>query len=173
MRYQILPFTPCNTRATRNALNVLGRFSVSLERWAVFLDRLANGGGNVLALNPPCKGAVKIPERLREELRISSGPRLGDFGPARRARSRPMIGIGGRLAAPPLPHHLAYGSVPRRFDRVTPLRRHRDGASRDRRKHDCAGLAAPPGVMTCANIRWASLPQPPRGTSARRGGEVP
>ena len=24
-----------------------------------------------------------------------------------------MIGIGGHLAAPPLPHHRAYGSVPR------------------------------------------------------------
>src|SRR3954451_14860885 len=31
-----------------------------------------------------------------------------------RARPRP-IGIGGRLATPPLPHHRAYGSVPRRF----------------------------------------------------------
>jgi hypothetical protein len=30
------------------------------------------------------------------------------------------IGIGGRLATPPLPHHRAYGSVPRRFDRVKP-----------------------------------------------------
>lgn len=29
-----------------------------------------------------------------------------------------MIGIGESLTAPPLPHHLAYGSVPRRFDRV-------------------------------------------------------
>src|SRR2546425_3901214 len=26
-----------------------------------------------------------------------------------------MIGIGGHLAMPPLPHHRAYGSVPRRF----------------------------------------------------------
>ena len=25
------------------------------------------------------------------------------------------IGIGGHLAMPPLPHHRAYGSVPRRF----------------------------------------------------------
>src|SRR4051812_36428318 len=31
------------------------------------------------------------------------------------------IGIGGSLAAPPLPHHRAYGSVPRRFDRVKRL----------------------------------------------------
>src|SRR5271166_6315387 len=29
--------------------------------------------------------------------------------------SPPSIGIGGRLATPPLPHHRAYGSVPRRF----------------------------------------------------------
>jgi hypothetical protein len=28
----------------------------------------------------------------------------------------PTIGIGGCLTAPPLPHHRAYGSVPRRFD---------------------------------------------------------
>ena len=38
-----------------------------------------------------------------------------------------MIGIGGCLAAPPLPHHLAYGSVPRRFDRVKLGRAHRFG----------------------------------------------
>jgi hypothetical protein len=31
---------------------------------------------------------------------------------------RYLIGIGGSLAAPPLPHRRAYGSVPRRFDRV-------------------------------------------------------
>ena len=30
-----------------------------------------------------------------------------------------LIGIGGRLTAPPLPHHRAYGSVPRRFGRVS------------------------------------------------------
>src|SRR5689334_12745943 len=32
--------------------------------------------------------------------------------------NRALIGIGGSLADPPLPHHRAYGSVPRRFDRV-------------------------------------------------------
>jgi len=32
-----------------------------------------------------------------------------------RPQSPPSIGIGGHLAAPPLPHHRAYGSVPRRF----------------------------------------------------------
>src|SRR5216683_1400978 len=34
--------------------------------------------------------------------------------PSRRAQ-RQSIGIGGHLAMPPLPHHRAYGSVPRRF----------------------------------------------------------
>ena len=37
-----------------------------------------------------------------------------DHGPTRSSMpscSRPSIGIGGRLAAPPLPHHRAYGSV--------------------------------------------------------------
>src|SRR4051794_17943723 len=34
--------------------------------------------------------------------------------PAHSATS-PPIGIGGPLARPPLPHHRAYGSVPRRF----------------------------------------------------------
>jgi hypothetical protein len=36
-------------------------------------------------------------------------------------RTSVRIGIGGSLAAPPLQHHRAYGSVPRRFDRVRRL----------------------------------------------------
>src|SRR5271166_4117759 len=32
-----------------------------------------------------------------------------------RPRASRSIGIGGHLATPPLPHHRAYGSVPRRF----------------------------------------------------------
>ena len=39
-------------------------------------------------------------------------------------RIEKMIGIGGHLAAPPLPHHRAYGSVPRRFDWVKLGQRH-------------------------------------------------
>src|SRR5260370_3280106 len=43
----------------------------------------------------------------------------GMTGAGRDARGaaccRPSIGIGGHLAMPPLPHHRAYGSVPRRF----------------------------------------------------------
>src|SRR5438105_10358006 len=33
-------------------------------------------------------------------------------------RDHGLIGIGGHLAVPPLPHHRVYGSVPRRFDWV-------------------------------------------------------
>src|ERR1700729_4527958 len=34
---------------------------------------------------------------------------------AERGTQPPSIGIGGHLTMPPLPHHRAYGSVPRRF----------------------------------------------------------
>ena len=83
-----------------------------------------------------------------------------------------MIGIGGRLAAPPLPHHRAYGSVPRRFDRVKLLRRHRAGASRDHRTHGCAGPSGPLGVMTCASTPLVNWPRPLHGTSRRCGAVV-
>src|SRR6266567_2606387 len=38
-----------------------------------------------------------------------------------------LIGIGGHLATPPLPHHRAYGSVPRRFESLANTRRTRTG----------------------------------------------
>jgi hypothetical protein len=77
-----------------------------------------------------------------------------------------MIGIGGRLAAPPLPHHRAYGSVPRRFDRVKPGEEHRGGEDRGCRNTGCVGPVGRPGVRTCARNRSASRQQPPPGTSA-------
>src|SRR6516225_2894132 len=61
-----------------------------------------------------------------------------------------MIGIGGHLAMPPLPHHRAYGSVPRRFDWVKLGRRRGVGEDRVSRSSDCAGPVGPPGVRTCA-----------------------
>src|SRR5215813_4430853 len=60
------------------------------------------------------------------------------------------IGIGGHLAMPPLPHHRAYGSVPRRFDWVKLGRRRGVGADRVSGNSGCAGLVGPPGVRTCA-----------------------
>src|SRR5271166_2527313 len=41
----------------------------------------------------------------------SRGPSCSSLAPS----SPRSIGIGGRLTTPPLPHHRAYGSVPRRF----------------------------------------------------------
>ena len=53
---------------------------------------------------------------------VTSGPppETDILGAGRHVANAPKIGIGGRLATPPLPHHRAYGSVPRRFDRVRP-----------------------------------------------------
>ena len=59
----------------------------------------------------------------------------------------PMIGIGGHLAVPPLPHHRAYGSVPRRFDQVKLGRRQRVGADRVSGSSGCAALVGPPGAL--------------------------
>src|SRR5260221_12144953 len=42
-----------------------------------------------------------------------------------RVSNAPTIGIGGHLAVPPLPHHRAYGAVPRRFDPVKRATRNR------------------------------------------------
>src|SRR5215472_10111056 len=76
------------------------------------------------------------------------------------------IGIGGHLAAPPLPHHREYGSVPRRFDQVKRWQDRRGGEDRDRRNTGCAEPVGRPDVRTCARNRLASRRQPPRGTLA-------
>lgn len=76
------------------------------------------------------------------------------------------IGIGGRLAAPPIPHHRAYGSVPRRFDRIKLGQRHEVEGDRETRSNGCAELVGPPGVLTCARIPSVNRrqPQPNFGT---------
>ncbi|WP_262313186.1 hypothetical protein [Acidiphilium sp. AL] len=61
-----------------------------------------------------------------------------------------LIGIGGRLTTPPLPHHRAYGSVPRRFDWITLELEHRGVGDRLHRSGGCAGRLEPSGVLTCA-----------------------
>src|SRR3981189_406273 len=63
-------------------------------------------------------------------------------------REGSLIGIGGHLAVPPLPHHRAYGSVPRRFDRVKLGQRDRVGGDRGSRNRGYAGPVGPPGVLT-------------------------
>src|SRR5262245_13705187 len=80
----------------------------------------------------------------------------------------PLIGIGGSLAAPPLPHHRAYGSVPRRFDRVRRLTKQPGEEGRASRSTRCAAPVGPPGDWTCATRLWVSRLQPPPQTQARR-----
>src|ERR1700739_2332289 len=55
-----------------------------------------------------------------------------------------LIGIGGRLAASPLPHPRAYGSVPRRFDRIKLGQKDRGGERPGRRNKGCARRVVPP-----------------------------
>ena len=68
----------------------------------------------------------------------------------------PVIGIGGHLTMPPLPHHRAYGSVPRRFDRIRPQQGCRVWGGRASRNGGCVGPAGPPHVRPCASTPSAS-----------------
>src|SRR5271169_2549740 len=88
-------------------------------------------------------------------------------------RYPPLIGIGGRLATPPLPHHRAYGSVPRRFDRVRLGRAHRYGEDRASRNSCCAAPVGPPDVRTCARARLVNQLRPRPRTWLRRDGVTP
>jgi hypothetical protein len=104
---------PCCASTPRSSL-AMGVVAPQVDR-----PEVAVGGGEnprVTALSP-----------LRDRLYRRMGLRLAR--PALRRREPPVdidgrgmavwqpsvIGIGGHLAAPPLPHHRAYGSVPRRF----------------------------------------------------------
>src|SRR6202030_766065 len=60
----------------------------------------------------PNVGDGSKPECL-PNARMSALASCGQTAPCALLCHVPMIGIGGSLAAPPLPHHLAYGSVPR------------------------------------------------------------
>ena len=66
-----------------------------------------------------------------------------------------VIGIGGHLTMPPLPHHRAYGSVPRRFDRIRPQQGCRVWGGRASRNGGCVGPAGP-HVRPCASTPSAS-----------------
>src|ERR1700757_364538 len=59
------------------------------------------------------EGAAAIVNGLRRLLR--QGSAIDGMSNCAAARVPLSIGIGGHLAMPPLPHHRAYGSVPRRF----------------------------------------------------------
>src|SRR4051812_12158482 len=86
--------------------------------------------------------------------------------------ARRLIGIGGHLAAPPLPHHRAYGSVPRRFDRVKrwPMSPREEGrSSRRRRWAEPAGL---PHGEPCARTHAPTRQLPPHESGTRPAGAI-
>jgi hypothetical protein len=113
------------------------------------------------------------PGARRELSRIGCFLRRADRGSGRsKVRKGAAIGIGGHLAMPPLPHHRAYGSVPRRFDWVKLGQRHGVGEDRVSRSSDCAGPVGPPGVRTCARTPSANRRRPLHRTSARHAGAV-
>src|SRR3984893_8851263 len=77
---------------------------------------------------------------------------------AGRTAASPSIGIGGHLAMPPLPHHRAYGSVPRRFGGLCVRQRiHADQPK---------AIEAPVGEGTMQRARRT---QPPRSLRAEDG----
>ena len=83
--------------------------------------------------------------------------RLGEEAGGAVSRLIPIpIGIGGHLTMPPLPHHRAYGSVPRRFDRIRPQQGCRVWGGRASRNGGCVGPAGPPHVRPCASTPSAS-----------------
>ena len=84
-----------------------------------------------------------------------------------------LIGIEGHLSVPPLPHHRAYGSVPRRFAQIKPQQGCRVWGGRASRNGGCVGPAGPPRVGPCASTPSASRRRWLPGTLRVRGGGVP
>src|SRR5579871_1566333 len=79
----------------------------------------------------------------RDEIRQTSG-----------RRTRPTIGIGGSLAAPPLPHHRTYGSVYGGSVRLThPIGRTRSTPSQFQKRLGSAMLSA--GLRLRRHGPWA------------------
>src|SRR3954465_7686064 len=80
------------------------------------------------------------------------------------------IGRGGSLAAPPLPHHRAYGSVPRRFDRVKRSAEPPTEEGRSSRRKHWTRPAARPHGEPCASTRTRPRLQRPRGSGTHPDG---
>ena len=101
-----------------------------------------------------------------------SGPHRG-LRPSGNETVPGLIGIGGHLTVPPLPHHRAYGSVPRRFARIRPQQGCRVWGGRASRNGGCVGPAGPPRVGPCASTLSASRRRWRPGTLRVPGGAVP
>src|SRR5215213_5754659 len=84
----------------------------------------------------------------------------------------PLIGIGGSLTAPPLPHHRAYGSVPRRFDRVKRLAMPPLEEGRSSRRRRWAAPAALSHGEPCASTQTRPRLRRPRGSETHPDGAI-
>jgi hypothetical protein len=93
--------------------------------------------------------------------------------PSDQCANSALIGIGGRLTAPPLPHHLAYGSRTGAVRRVELQRAHRVEADRESRRRGYAVPFEPSGVLTFARTPSVNRPRPQQGTSERLYDVVP
>src|SRR5512135_2841712 len=82
------------------------------------------------------------------------------------------IGIGGSLAPPPLPHHRAYGSVPRRFDRVKRLAMPPIEEGRSSRRTRWTMPAVLSHGEPCARIQTLPRQRRPRGSGTHPGGAI-
>lgn len=79
------------------------------------------------SLAPGCDGSLHVPATRQRPAGVGASTAM--------TRLWTLIGIGGHLAMSPLPHHRAYGSVPRRFGRLSvTVRGTADRASRSTRR---------------------------------------
>ena len=72
----------------------------------------------IVATKLPNKAGQPVAEAVerRAETKGNVGQQSTCRAQDRESVTQALIGIGGCLATPPLPHRLAYGSVPRRFE---------------------------------------------------------
>ena len=109
--------------------------------------------------NEPCRTArtrMSPPSPAPNPYPRTAGKENADCRNFHVASALAGIGIGGHLTMPPLPHHRAYGSVPRRFDRIRPQQGCRVWGGRASRNGGCVGPAGPPHVRPCASTPSAS-----------------
>src|SRR5262249_19621435 len=92
----------------------IASYSVSVRQVAVLRPRFfqtAPRGGR------PCASLALCPTRPGQRTFTSKLSNM--LGTPTPVDAQNAIGIGGHLAMSPLPHHRAYGSVPRRFGRLS------------------------------------------------------
>ena len=151
---------PTRRRPRRHLLQIAGKGAERTHR-LLGAFRVDRHEMPVLADVDPCAVRVHHPEALGSSRLARHGTSSQVSSPSRAGRNHVrspilLIGIGGHLTMPPLPHHRAYGSVPRRFDRIRPQQGCRVWGGRASRNGGCVGPAGPPHVRPCASTPSAS-----------------